>query len=99
MEKNKDILNSNNYIFNKIKPVILFIFDFECVLCGHKSLSNHVYHIDKNHQNNNPFNLVCVCKICHLVIHSNIKVNFPYLVGDQNKQLRKLYNLTYKSNK
>ena len=90
MEKSKGISHSNNYIFNKIKPIILFIFNFECVVCSYYSLSNHVHHINKIHTDNNPFNLTCVCEPCHKLLHSNVKVKFSYMTRVQSNNLKLL---------
>ena len=60
-----------NYIFNKIKPVILFIYDFSCIGCGLVSLENHIHHCNGNHFDNNPFNLVPLCGHCHKTAHAS----------------------------
>jgi len=97
MQKNKATVQQHNYIFNKIKPVVLFIFSYKCVLCKSFSYSNHIHHIDKNHYNNNPFNLTCLCESCHILIHSNIKFKLPQLDPQQKKLLNKLLQLIRKS--
>ena len=69
---------NKDYIFNKVKNIILFIYDYECQLCGHGSIQNHVHHLDRNHQNNDAYNLAPVCDKCHKMIHkSHIKFK-PY---------------------
>lgn len=77
------IFPQSEYFFNKIKPVILFIYHYECVLCSSFDLKNHVHHIDKCHNNNDPLNLTCLCEFCHIMVHSRFKVSFPILTTDQ----------------
>ena len=52
-----------NRIFEKIFRRDKFI----CQICGKKGTLIH--HIDKNWQNNNFNNLVCLCNRCHLNLH------------------------------
>jgi 5-methylcytosine-specific restriction endonuclease McrA len=73
----------SEYFFNKIKTIILFIYDFRCVLCGLFSISNHIHHIDKKHLNNDPYNLTCLCDKCHLMVHSRFQVKYPGLTSEQ----------------
>lgn len=56
-------------IFNKKRNVILFIFDYRCVLCGVVNVNNHVHHNDHNHNNNDGFNLFPLCHDCHKLAH------------------------------
>jgi thymidylate synthase ThyX len=41
----------------------------DCHICGAKE-NLEVHHIDKNHDNNNPDNLMTVCESCHQRVHS-----------------------------
>jgi len=44
--------------------------DHACVFCGTRSLHlSEVHHLDDNHHNNSPENLVAVCKLCHPYHH------------------------------
>ena len=56
-------------IFNKKRNVILFIFDYSCVLCGLVNVNNHVHHNDRNRENNDGFNLFPLCHECHKLAH------------------------------
>ena len=73
----------NNYNFQKIKNIILFIFEFKCYLCGYFSLGNHVHHLDQDHANNDAFNLVCLCHDCHKLAHKSISINAVILSAPQ----------------
>jgi len=87
-------MRKNNTEFQKIKNVILYIHSYECFMCNFVSTKNHVHHIDRNHSNNDPFNLIPLCPDCHKKIHSllAVKVIFdnPTLVADLEK-LRSLF--------
>ena len=83
----------NNYNFQKIKNIILFIFDFKCYLCGHFSLANHVHHLDHNHANNDAFNLICLCHACHKLAHKSIVIDAVILSDSQKKMLDVLNKL------
>lgn len=71
-------MRRNNTEFQKIKNVVLFIHGYECFVCNHISINNHVHHIDQNNGNNDPFNLLPLCPDCHRMIHkiAAIKVHF-----------------------
>lgn len=56
-------------IFNKKRNVILFIFDYSCVLCGLVDVNNHVHHNGHNCANNDGFNLFPLCHGCHKLAH------------------------------
>ena len=55
--------------FSKKREVILFIFDYSCVVCGLVSTSNHVHHVNFNPLDNHVCNLAPVCDYCHKLIH------------------------------
>lgn len=60
-----------NYIFSKKKNVILYIYKYKCKVCGIFNACNHVHHLDRNHANNDAFNLIVLCKICHRFTHKH----------------------------
>lgn len=65
--------------FSKVKNIILFIYDFKCQICGSVSTSNHVHHNDQNRKNNDVFNLIPLCVICHKMVHrNNLKLNIKH---------------------
>lgn len=83
----------NNYNFQKIKNIILYVFEFKCCLCDHFSLGNHVHHLDKNHANNDAFNLVCLCHDCHKLTHKSIFIDAVILSASQKIMLDVLNKL------
>jgi hypothetical protein len=59
----------------KLKTEIRARDNYKCKVCGmneetHK-MKMHIHHIDYNKKNNNPNNLICVCRYCHGKIHGN----------------------------
>lgn len=61
-EKNNEYLN--------IRPTILERDDFKCTFCDFRSLKwQEVHHIDDNHANNDPANLITTCPLCHACHH------------------------------
>jgi len=74
--------------FNLIRPIVLYIFNFECLICGNVSKSNHVHHLNKNHSDNHATNLIVLCPSCHLIVHSTVTnepLNLPEdIVQKQN---------------
>ena len=46
----------------------------ECYLCGAFG-PFHRHHIDCNHKNNNPSNIVLLCEHCHVELHRAGKIN------------------------
>jgi len=77
-------------IFYKKKQVILFIFNYSCQLCGLSNQNLHVHHIDHNHKNNYVFNLVPLCKDCHVLAHRVNLVLEPQTTPGQKILLQKL---------
>lgn len=72
------------------REVILFIFDYSCVLCNHKSAKNNMHHIDEEPLNCDSYNLIVLCKSCHINVHKlSIVINYQY----SNKQILLLNQL------
>ena len=70
---------NNQTEFRKKKEVILFIFEYSCVMCGLVDLSNHVHHINGSHQDNDVYNLAVLCDYCHKIVHkSHIVLRLVY---------------------
>ncbi|MFC1995596.1 HNH endonuclease signature motif containing protein [Chloroflexota bacterium] len=65
----------------------------ECFICGsEESQENlHSHHIDWNHNNNDPDNVVALCKRCHIIIHQT-----GYASKNEMFELRKKV-LSYKN--
>lgn len=57
-------------VFSHIRPTILKDQDFTCYYCSFKANKwQDVHHLDGDHKNNNPKNLVVTCRLCHLCNH------------------------------
>jgi len=54
-----------SYIFGQIRPLILFIYDYNCAACNSSNKELQVDHIDGNSRNDCPFNLQPLCRTCH----------------------------------
>jgi hypothetical protein len=84
--------DKQNKGLNKLFEFIFERDNKECQICGRvfktiiKSKNNLlIHHIDKNWNNNNPNNLICLCNNCHLRLHGpRTKQNF------KNKFIKKL---------
>jgi hypothetical protein len=61
-----------------------------CGFCGHIGVpaSLEIHHIDGNHENNNPDNLLVLCVNCHREAHHKQKRNFSLF--DANSSIRTL---------
>jgi hypothetical protein len=46
----------------------------KCERCGYNeyAMCIDVHHIDENHSNNDPSNLIQLCAICHRLLHNNM---------------------------
>lgn len=65
----------------------------ECYICSSQELPNnlHIHHIDWNHNNNTPDNVVVLCQRCHVIIHRT-----HYVSRDEMLELKKKI-LSYKN--
>lgn len=54
-----------------LRPYV-FIYggDWACSRCGSTNRLT-IHHKDHNHNNNDPSNLVCLCRSCHASLHAN----------------------------
>lgn len=60
---------ANNEFIN-IRKTILERDDYTCQFCGFRSQKwQEVHHIDDNHSNNSPDNLITTCSLCHSCHH------------------------------
>ena len=64
----------NLYKFDKIKNVILFIWEYRCYVCKKQKADNHVHHLNEKHFDNGAHNLIPLCKQCHKMVHKNLKI-------------------------
>ncbi len=76
-----------NYKFQKIKPVILFIWEYRCYVCGHQNTRNHVHHFNENPHDNGAHNLMVLCDIHHKMIHKNIIIDEIQYTDEVARQL------------
>ena len=53
-----------------------------------KPLGCHIHHIDWNHKNNNPSNIICVPELVHVIIHK-----CGYLTREEIVRLMKVHDL------
>jgi intracellular multiplication protein IcmJ len=59
--------------FLPIKEEVLKRDGYTCRYCNMKSAKyQEVHHLDDNHHNNNPSNLLTVCNLCHQVFHYGV---------------------------
>ena len=87
------MMKKENYIFNKKKHIICFIFGYKCQICNCSSHKMHVHHLDQDHYNNDAFNLLPLCKDCHIRVHKlNLVFNILH-TSEVNFQLEKLNTL------
>lgn len=63
--------NKNEKLFRFIRPLVHYVYDSRCCLCGVRSLDNHVHHCNWNHDDNSLYNLAIVCDKHHKMIHKN----------------------------
>lgn len=52
-----------------IRPLIMARDQYRCRICQVTSLSLHVHHMDGNQRNNEPANLISLCRSCHNRAH------------------------------
>ena len=56
--------------FKQMRSSILKRDDYTCRFCSLRALKfQEVHHIDDNHDNNKPSNLITACSLCHQVFH------------------------------
>ena len=65
----------------------------KCFICDFEEIPKdlHKHHVDWNHNNNAPENIVILCKRCHVIIHQT-----HYVSKDEMLELRKKI-LSYKN--
>lgn len=58
--------------FTRIRPQILIRDACKCIICGYQSWSNDVHHINDINTDNDPMNLITVCKRHHRLITCHV---------------------------
>lgn len=74
-----------SYKFQKVKPVILFIWRYRCYLCKRKAPDLHVHHVNYQPFDNGAHNLIPLCKSCHKQVHNVLElemIKFPNDVAE-----------------
>lgn len=65
-----DHAGESDRAFAQVRKSILEAYDYTCGFCGHRAEKyQEVHHLDDDHKNNQPGNLVCACPLCHQVFH------------------------------
>jgi len=83
-----------NRVFFFLRPLIRWVYDFRCVVCDDLSFAHDVHHVDKNHTNNEAYNLVPVCRECHNKIHKGWLIHMPFRTKKQHDLLERLNELS-----
>lgn len=68
-------INNPNFKEDSVNAHRTICFSFhkkQCVVCGESNIVD-VHHMDENHENNDPSNLIPLCPTHHMYIHSRYK--------------------------
>lgn len=68
---------------------------FRCEICGREKyykIENSIHHIDGNHENDCPENLLVLCHSCHSSIHPRDYLHKPEIIERRTKTRQKLYD-------
>jgi hypothetical protein len=79
-----------NYKFQKVKPVILFIWGYRCYLCQSFGFDLDVHHLNSDPTDNLSMNLIPLCKCCHKSVHKVIHLDQVIYPDDVLVQLKYL---------
>lgn len=71
---------------SRTKHITLYDSAFACAVC--QAAGVHIHHIDKDHSNNNPDNLVVVCQKHHDEAHTTRELTQNYLTSSRLKAFR-----------
>lgn len=64
------VAEHSNKAFSSVRKNVLKRDNHTCQFCGFRSQKwQEVHHIDDNHSNNDPSNLITICPLCHLAHH------------------------------
>lgn len=56
-------------VYKSARQTVLKRDNHTCQFCGFRHSKNEVHHVDDNHENHNPENLVTACVLCHMAHH------------------------------
>ena len=96
MQQTKDTRCQYKSEFSRVRKFIISAFDYRCQICGKESTILHVHHIDHNHNNNDIYNMLPLCKTCHINLHSGIQLKKLPLTPVISERLARLKYLLYK---
>lgn len=71
-------VNHPNSVPHAYRTVCFSYHKKECIICGEKNIVA-VHHLDEDHSNNDPKNLIPLCPTHHQYLHSN----FKHLIEDK----------------
>jgi 5-methylcytosine-specific restriction endonuclease McrA len=93
----KKLRGININSISKLKN-INFIKGVECAICGNKNNLN-IHHLKPKNMggNNNPENLITLCKSCHLFMHCNPILIMKEKIEHRNKTLNGIINVKKKN--
>ena len=91
MQKSKATNPRYSKFFLTFRPVFRYIYNFRCHACHTVDFHCEIHHIDKNRNNDDPFNLVPLCSDCHKLVHSAARLKFlqrsPVIVAKLNNMV------------
>lgn len=73
--------NHGNWKENQYRTTCFLYHEKKCVVCSEKNIVE-VHHLDENHENNNPNNLIPLCSTHHQYWHSHFKPLIEQIVLD-----------------
>lgn len=93
--------NYGNKDFKFNGAMILKLYDEKCAICESKKDWMEIHHIDIDNENNDPSNLIPVCKDCHMVVHSrrfNLKLEVDIRVLNLARMILEMLKSSPRSN-
>lgn len=90
-QNTKEALNSEEMtrITEEYHEIAYRTYAYECCGCGKSSGKLHVHHINEDHFDNNPDNLIWLCRGCHSKAHSSDKSHIARFIEVRSNKLLK----------
>ncbi len=92
--------NHQDPVFKFLKPLIIYAYHGECILCRAPRSGLHVHHVDFNSSNNSALNLVPLCNKHHKFVHTHSVTRLHVLdyknmiiLSDLNDFIREYFNI------
>jgi hypothetical protein len=63
--------NHQNKVFKFLKPLIIYAYHGECVICRAPRSELHVHHVNFDSSDNSALNLVPLCRSHHEFVHAH----------------------------